>query len=102
MSPETRKALEQSIEHWEHNLSVGVIKADIYADACSLCFIFRDDHACRGCPVMEETGIPECVGSPWVDCRNARVRGNAADFALAARLEIQFLKSLLPEETNNV
>ena len=100
MTPEMREALLASIEHWKENLAAGVFEAKIRGADCPLCNATRDEFGnvvCEKCPVMQWTGEESCEDSPWYDVDSAFSRGNASDFAIAAKRQIAFLESLLPE-----
>jgi hypothetical protein len=119
MSPDILAALQASIEAWEkkakatdyHSIRLGT-------DGCPLCqLLFDKDHPdgiCGGCPVFERSGEDNCRKTPygavrvarydWYDAINAANRKATARaiaaFQTAARDEVAFLKSLLPETTN--
>jgi hypothetical protein len=67
-------------------------------------FFWKD---CGGCPVAKVTGFDNCNGSPYEDAWKAYANWDLSpksskrrDTAhAAARDEVAFLKSLLPEET---
>lgn len=103
MEAATLTALNQSIEKWERNAVAET--PDDYAvrvKDCPLCDIFFRG-GCRGCPVMAATGESGCGGSPYRAAVRACYRWEDADTALrdaahaAARAEVAFLRSLLPE-----
>ena len=105
MDARTLKALRQSIEKWERN-AVAQTPDDFatgIAD-CALCGLFWGGH-CYGCPVKAKTGQTHCCGTPYNAARAAKNDWFArpADPDLrdaahtAARVEEEFLRSLLPE-----
>ena len=92
-------ALKGSIRKWERVL-LGTGK-ELGVKNCPLCKIFNTAvNCCFGCPVMEKTGFDQCNGTPyreWVDSRRHRSQNNLTDAqTLAAKHELEFLKSLLP------
>lgn len=119
MSPETLTALTASIKHWEANVEANhVVATSIKAKDCALCEAFNSEGwgGCEGCPVSAKTGQQSCDGSPYDDACGARRRwrilveeGFDEDFTgmtvdeardawrVAAKAELDFLVSLLPE-----
>ena len=106
MDAKTLEALKASIAKWERNAEAktpGEYK--IGEEDCPLCVMFKIwPDECEGCPVFERTGIKSCRGTPYVQAATARRDWRCgyvtADRArAAARDEVAFLKSLLPEET---
>ena len=108
MQPETLTALKESIAHWER-MESGT-SSDLEApngDHCALCHKFcalyeeGDDERedCVGCPIKEHTNESGCNGTPFYDARDAwHAYGESSpEFKAAARIQIAFLKSLLPE-----
>ena len=103
MDAETLAALKGSIETWERRAKGDYISAGI--TNCPLCMIFhplcrKEDingaKRCSGCPVMEKTGKPYCKGTPYEYYMNIAYDDTEAKMA-AAKLEVEFLKSLVPE-----
>jgi len=70
--------------------------AGVMSDSCPLCRLFMDDF-CSGCPVAKATDRLGCNGTPWIQAYSARKAGDLDAFHTAAREEVAFLKSLLPE-----
>jgi hypothetical protein len=76
-----------------------------YGEACALCIQYYDtgESKCSGCPVFNVTKRCDCHGTPYWDYRfeadsMAYNDGPHKELALdAARREVEFLKSLLPE-----
>ena len=106
MDAMTLTALRQSIEKWERNAVAETPKDFTIGPAtCPLCEQFWL-WGCRGCPVMDRTGQPGCIGtqydeaagawSGWFDYPRSTARRDAAHAAASA--EVAFLRSLLPEE----
>ena len=101
MSKKALTALHGSIKHWER-LSSGNRDVDEVPDSefCPLCAIYLDDD-CTRCPVYLNTRLFYCKGTPYL---NALVLSkeytalDSDDFKDAAKLELEFLKSLLPTE----
>lgn len=100
---ETAAALEESIEHW-FRLSTGKARPGERCTSgdCALCRLFLKNN-CEGCPVMEATGEPYCVGTPYGRAATAMAYGVLAfvgdarltpKFLEAAEAELDFLRSL--------
>jgi hypothetical protein len=104
MDAETLEALRGSIAKWERVVADNI--DGTYWKDCPLCLTFWD-RGCVGCPVSERTGKFVCRGSPFAEYDQAR--SDAIDreskdperdpaVMIAARKELEFLKSLLPPE----
>jgi hypothetical protein len=100
MPARTLAALKASIQHWQR-LSTGKRHPgeDIGGDNCALCHLFWFDRGCRGCPVSAKTGFSDCEGTPYGNTSRARHRHglDSPQFRAAAKLELAFLRSLLPK-----
>ena len=105
MDARTLTALRQSIEKWERNATAETpCDFTLWVHNCPLCEAFGHD-GCLGCPVKGSTGLRGCIGTPYYRAFDARIRWFDApsDTALrdaahvAARAEVAFLRSLLPE-----
>jgi hypothetical protein len=109
MKPETRKALEESIEHWERLASGNTRPGEgIGPEDCALCGRFKSDatlgceHDGELCPVAAATGKNYCRNTPHanvINCsryRNAETKEMRSIFTAAAQAELDFLKSLRP------
>jgi hypothetical protein len=109
----TLAALDASIRHWEENLAAEMVgQVDISTNACALCDMFLVSHGlsrpCSRCPVYQRTGQTLCGGTPygraattykeWLWRRdNPVLPDDSRDvFRAAARLEVEFLRSLRP------
>lgn len=99
MDAVTLKALKGSIKKWE--LIVAGKGADDGVANCPLCVEFLSGRgSCDECPVGEG-----CCGTPydaWSEVHYARKHPlpfliNDDDSAIAAVLELEYLRSLLPE-----
>lgn len=108
MNPETLEALKASIAKWEQNAVAET--PDRYATgphACPLCVMFLLKHdTCGGCPVALATGISHCNATPYVRADRALSLwalgvGSSDDAHEAARKEVAFLRSLLPDEATH-
>lgn len=102
MNADTLRALEESIAHWTR-LSTGTQTQGetIFTAHCALCQLFNAEAAenpCSGCPVMQRTGEPQCLSTPWKDVYFARkdFGQDSLEFRLAAKEMLSFLESLLP------
>lgn len=110
MEDVTLKALKESIEKWERNAVAETPDGFTTGPGgCALCERFWDDF-CQGCPVRAFTGAGDChdtpydaalnakndwlFSQPWPDGRDSERRAAAH---AAAREEVAFLRSLLPE-----
>lgn len=108
MDPETLEALQGSIAKWE-SIVEGKGR-DEGAPNCPLCLKFvMVNGNCDGCPVAESVGRSDCQRTPYVtdwhevnpwprehpNWRRAKTDAHRA----AAQKEVDFLKSLLPEQT---
>jgi len=105
MKDETLKALKLSINHWERLTNGKEEEGEsIDANHCELCGIFLAyEDPCMSenwdlCPVYEETGRKFCVDSPYVAAQHEFFRsGKTPEFRRLAGIELEFLRSLLPE-----
>lgn len=100
MDKRTLKALKGSIRKWER--IVAGTGNDQGRLNCPLCAEFLR-YGCVGCPVYEQ-GAPYCENTPYASWSKAQ-KGSYIPFkihdddtAIAAVLELEFLRSLLPEE----
>jgi hypothetical protein len=104
-------ALLASIAKWEDNTKITHIsEAEIWGDTCALCkeatkrnFLDEDKDFCTSCPVYERTGHVNCKETPWeeIPAIVGDVKSLSAPlsvFHCAAQDEVDFLKSLLPED----
>lgn len=107
MDAKTLEALKASIAKWERNAEAE--RPDdvlIGARDCPLCRIFHwafGGNDCKGCPIYD-AGHHGCEKTPYAAADTAFEEwqygnGKLSDFRAAARDEVSFLKSLLPEET---
>lgn len=100
MDAETLEALKGSIAKWEAIVAgTGVDKGP---DNCPLCQRFWRASNCIGCPVFEATGLINCGGTPYEDYERAYDDDDREARDVAAREELDFLKSLLPSDSNEV
>ena len=109
MNKKTLKALKASIVKWEKNTKAETPDKYLigYVD-CPLCDLYWHND-CNGCPISQKTKKSYCSSTPYQKCNDHLddwdhqfARGE--DYAKAKRLaiaaarrEIKFLKSLLPE-----
>jgi hypothetical protein len=111
MDLETLTALQGSIAKWERIVAGTGI--DHGSRNCPLCQKFapprwedsETEMPCEGCPVMVATGLDRCRGSPYDKYAKAlnlhsMFYSKSVEMALkaAAQAELDFLKSLLPNE----
>lgn len=107
MNAQTIEALKASIAKWERNAEAKTPRGyKTGPESCALCklFFWKD---CDGCPVAQNTGSLFCNGSPYEHAWEAyavwRIYPKDAERRdrahAAARDEVAFLKSLLPEAT---
>lgn len=102
MNQATLTALRGSIRKWEK--IVDGSGADKGSKNCPLCQLYNTGSSeCEGCPVRDATGLPFCIGSPYVENWALPSRGswppvyaNTPALKVAARKELKFLQSLLP------
>lgn len=114
MNQRTLTALRASIEHWERNAAAtDPRKVRMGTQACALCAEFYDQSdMCKGCPIYTATGRDGCRNTPYGEassyirdaefCRRTfspEMTAEAmASFRTAARAEVRFLSSLLPQD----
>lgn len=103
MKPSTLKALRQSIAHWRR-MATGKSKPgeSPVGSQCALCRAFYSIKlgVCDGCPVKKKTGFNLCHRTPFHQAATFwRSSGIASTvFKLAAKVELAFLRSLLPKK----
>ena len=103
MNPETKQALKESIEHWKR-LASGNRKPGegMEAGDCALCkmFLRRVADPCSGCPVRESSGHIGCRNTPFDNaCAiETKLGMDSSEFKAVAEKELEFLKSLLPQD----
>jgi hypothetical protein len=116
MTPETRTALEGSIEKWR-GIVAGTTK-ELGTKNCPLCQLFNQHaviwaelhpdedlqllnsgqpRSCKGCPVEAVTALDGCEGTPYIDYSDAEINGDEDAMRAAAAAELYFLISLLPK-----
>lgn len=109
MNEATKKALEDSIEHWRRMETGNRINGETpHGSFCALCAMFFSKYAkCEGCPVAEDTGYPGCYETPYYAAKTstlilsaylAQDRGlDSEEFKLAAKEMREFLEGLREE-----
>lgn len=103
MDDRTLTALRGSIAKWEGIVERGrLTMVAILWSSCPLCVTFNNhnkdnQYPCRGCPVYENTGATGCKKTPYVAAEYAYHEEDKDAFLKAAREEVAFLRSLLPE-----
>jgi hypothetical protein len=103
MPAKTLAALKGSIKHWEDNVAAEVGDGSTRWQDCKLCLLFNPyeeegPENCRGCPVMAQTGKRYCEDSPYHEAWTANVFKDETRWKAAALAELNFLRSLLPDE----
>jgi sulfatase modifying factor 1 len=111
MNDETPKALQDSIKHWKRIYCNPRGPEGPYSQHCPLCKLQKPPE-CSGYPVALHMEKPECRGTPWAeaatfwDLLQKRYKPGYEDWdrtgvliqwRVRARLETQFLESLLPK-----
>ena len=104
MNKKTLKALRGSIEKWEKIVAKEGV--DRYSNNCPLC---QTCGECDGCPVALKTELPGCSGSPYEEWdvhldeehHNMARKVHCPTCEVLARKEVEFLKSLLPNDTKD-
>lgn len=102
MNAQTLKALKDAIKHWVR-LRDRVSKEEPGADNCPLCTLFLCEDTlsikCRKCPVYKSTGKVGCLDTPYqVAADSIWLLGDNVR-KINCQKEIDFLKSLLPKDT---
>ena len=103
MDTKTLEALKASIAKWERNVQATTPEEVKTGPAeCPLCKLFHG-KLCNGCPVKEKVEYGFCVRTPYGDAERAAdawLRRPEAQpfFQKKAQDEVDFLKSLLPQE----
>jgi hypothetical protein len=100
MTPETLEALKGSIEKWRKIVEEG--GEDLGVKNCPLCHLHYAYGNCTGCPVNQASGGQQCGNTPYdewdeLDLFGSGVADTPAKIE-AARAELEFLRSLLPQE----
>ena len=100
MNKKQKKALEESISHWERmrdNPECGEIP---HGNDCACCKMCADDAGnidCTLCPIMKYTGKKDCHRTPFYMARRYFYKRTAAAkvFKRWAQKEIDFLNEVL-------
>lgn len=113
MNPETKEALQKSIEHWKRMRDNPSKDEAPGPETCALCQKFIDLD-CVGCPVSEYIEESGCNNTPygkaerafWYylddDSATAPKERRLQRWKEAAQKEIDFLESLLPDENHQL
>lgn len=100
MDARTLEALKGSIEKWRLIVEEG--GEDRGYLNCPLCERFNTGFGCGGCPVAVRTEHYFCDGSPFQEWERLKKGftgcADTPEKLDAARAELAFLRSLLPEE----
>lgn len=110
MKPETKIALEESIQKWED--IVRGKGADCGSMNCSLCHRFLEYTNCtrprtkEQCPVAIKAGVPYCIGTPYIEWTTHHISHQkylsltieCDECRKLAEEELAFLRSLLPKD----
>jgi hypothetical protein len=109
----TLEALNASIAHWEDLTEIeDLSNAHIGRNDCALCTVFNNAKAepgtnCNGCPIYERTKVKFCGDTPHEDVSTvlglwepgvADEKIMLRQFRHGALKEVEFLRSLLPED----
>jgi len=105
VNKKTKKALNESIAHWERMRAFETTeefdKEEPHGPFCSLCKLFLVKYNCEGCPVFEKTGKVACRSTPYstaytsyFEWKRINTKKNRTAWRKAATREINFLKSL--------
>ena len=110
MRKATLEALKKSIRHWERMRDGKRIKIKSIcgfmeleepdSQFCALCRRFeRNCFDLDWCPVARCVGEDDCNHTPWYEASKSfhNVGPDSPEFKKAAAEEVEFLKSLLPE-----
>ena len=100
MKEETKQAIKDSIAHWKRMKENRRCGETPGPHGCALCQLFLHSD-CVGCPIAERTKYTFCEGSPYFAASRAFCIGSDSKWQAAAEAEIQFLTSLLPNETQS-
>ena len=99
-------ALKKSVKHWQENFdSNNYLDIMIYDDDCPLCHLFGADDDCKGCPIRDYTGKPNCQKTPWNQVRNAHCNDlvetgtPSKKLKNAIKKELTFLENLYKQLT---
>jgi hypothetical protein len=108
MDNATLEALRGSIAKWEGIVAGTVTNEGPYnCPLCQLFMLYAEDNLCEGCPVKERTGRTGCAETPYEDYAELgnehTFEGSVTKTLLqqAAQRELEFLKSLLPNEPSH-
>lgn len=113
MNPVALQALEESIQVWEHKLDLAITRRvdeiSFGRANCPLCQV-NTQYMCEGCPVTDAAKAHSCQRTPYGAAYRAvdsyryfrRIGGDLTEphrkMVYFVREELEFLKSLLPEE----
>jgi hypothetical protein len=109
MPAETLEALKGSIAKWEKIVAGTGSNQGPYN--CPLCEKFNEcvteeahfaQPTCEGCPVQKAVGQAGCRGTPYEryeEAEESQIDFTEEDMRHLARAELDFLKSLLPEQS---
>lgn len=102
MNDKTLQALRASIAHWER-MRDGTTNEEPVSDECALCQRFKPNcvnlETDELCPVFNATLHRGCHGTPFNDAYDAFYWHDRERWKRAAQREIDFLKSLLPNDS---
>lgn len=118
MTEQALTALRASIEHWDRMASGKRNRGeDVGPGDCALCKAFNSRYnsdlgvdtagPCAGCPVRDRTGKDFCADTPYPAIEEFTEGDGAAqysspydseEFKDLALLELEFLRSLVPQE----
>ncbi len=100
MNKKQKKALEESIKHWENMRDDPGCGEKPRADYCACCNMCENDSGnidCTLCPIMKYTGEKACYETPFYKARDYYFgRGSSSKlFKRWAQKEVDFLNEVL-------
>lgn len=99
-----KKALINSIKHWEENLETAKREKLPYIDGeyCACCVEFT---ACEGCPIAEYAGDTGCSNTPYdrvLYFYHYQKIPDWLEFQKRVEEELEFLKKVLETDTKSI
>ncbi|RLB60223.1 MAG: hypothetical protein DRH08_15725 [Deltaproteobacteria bacterium] len=97
MNKKQKKALKESIKHWER-----MLKPENWQGResplgvhclCCMTFVF-----CEGCPIQQYTEKTDCYGTPYYDAEEAWAVKDKAIFNKHGKKMVKLMKKILKED----